>query len=213
MDKKDQNNLIRALPVYLLCVVLVVGMVILYRQKLSKHGNEPLPALITKNLQSMNQPFESVDEVINSRQSWEPVLPDWQGKELPNLTFTLSNGQKKNLSDYDGRQIILIIGATWYPPFRIQIRELQKLAVMGEDKTLAMIALSAESPGTLRTFANDNPGLCEMGSVDFLPEPYSLPDGFPCIFVIDSQRRLKLAATGLIPLPHIRALTKLSLPQ
>ncbi len=212
MDPKDRYNLIHGWPVYLLCAVLIAVMVLLYRQKLSKHGDEPLSELISKNLQSGRSP-QSIDQVINSRQSWEPILPDWQGKELPNLTFTLPNGQKKDLSEYVGRQVVLLLGATWYPPFRIQIRELQELGGMAEDKNMALIAVSAESPEILGAFLKDNPGSVEMGSVDFLPEPFSLPDGFPCIFFIDPQRRLKLAAVGLVPLSHILALASLSLPE
>jgi hypothetical protein len=212
MDKKDRYNLIHGWPVYMLCVVMIAVMVFLYRQKLSKHGNEPLSKMISKNLQS-GRSIQSIDQVINTRQSWEPVLPDWQGKELPNLTFTMPDGKKKDLAGCVGRQVVLLIGATWYPPFRIQIRELQELGGMTEDKNLALIAVSAESSEILGAFLKNNPGPVEMGSVDFLPEPFSLPDGFPCIFFIDPQRRLKLAATGLIPLSHIQALASLSLPE
>ena len=110
MKTQDKKNLIRGWPVYLLCVVLLIGMTILYIQNLSKHGNEPLPDLIAKNLKGPDQPFQSLDDVINSRKTWEPALPDWQGKTLPELTFTKSNGQIGKLSDYEGGQIILIIG-------------------------------------------------------------------------------------------------------
>lgn len=211
MNKKDRNNLIRGMPVYLLCVVLLAGMVILYRQNLSKHGNEPLPKLITKNLQSAGRPSQSVDDVINSRKTWEPILPQWQGKQLPNLTFTLPNGQTKQLSDYAGRQIILILGAVWYPPFKMQLLELEEMTAKDE-MIPAVIALTADSADAIKTFLQNNPTPIEMATVDFLPEPFSLPDGFPCIFFIDPQRRLKLAATGLIPISHIQAITQLTLP-
>jgi thiol-disulfide isomerase/thioredoxin len=211
MDKKDRHNLIHGWPVYLLFAVLIAVMVLLYRQKLIKHSNEPLSKLIAKNLQA-GRSLQSIDQIINSRQSWEPTLPDWQGKTLPNLTFTLPDGQQKNLADYYGRQVVLLIGASWFPPFRLQIRELQELGEFAGDKNLTLIAAVAQPRQTAGALAMDNPGALEVVSVDFLPEPFSLPDGFPCTFFIDPQQRLKLAAVGLVPISHIRALASLSLP-
>jgi len=56
-------------------------------------------------------------------------------------------------------------------------------------------------------------GNFELGSVNFLTEPFSLPDGFPCLFFIDAQGRLKLAAVGLIPFAQMKALIELPLPE
>ena len=87
MESQDRKNLISGWPVYLLCVILLAGMAMLYRQNLSIHGNKSLPELISKNIQGNDHPFQSLDDVINDRKSWEPALPDWQAKELPNFTF------------------------------------------------------------------------------------------------------------------------------
>lgn len=38
--------------------------------------------------------------------------------------------------------------------------------------------------------------------MEFLPEPYSLPDNIPILFLIDAETHLKLAAVGLVPLSH-----------
>ena len=209
MKAQDRKNLINGWPVYLLFIVLAAGMVALYHQRLSKHGNEPLPKLITQNLEETKHTYQNLDDVINSRRTWEPVLPDWQGKILPNLTFTSINGDKKQLTDYEGRQIILVIGATWYAPFKLQLNVLQEVINKLKDENLTLIAVTAESVETMKTFMDENPYNFEAGSVEELSKPYSLPDGFPCIFFINTERQLKLAIVGLIPSSQVQAVVRL----
>ena len=212
MKTQDRKNLIRGMPIYLLCIVLLAGLAILYHQNLSKHGNEPLQDSIAKNLKKLEDPFNSVDDVINNRKSWEPILFDWKGKILPNLTFNSITDGKQQLSDFQGKQIILVIGATWFPPFKIQLDEL--LGLTGkEHENLIVIALCVESIEKITAFGKNKSYPFILGSVDYLPEPYSLPNGFPCIFIIDPERRLKLAAIGLIPLSHLNAILQLALPE
>lgn len=200
-------------PVYLLFAVLLTGMVILYRQHLSKHGNESLPELITKNLEGRDQTFQSLDDVINSRKTWEPVLAKWQDRILPDLTYAKSNGEIGKLSDLEGKQIILVIGATWYPPFRMQLTEFQGFTNAPENQTPVIIGVTAESPHTNQRFIRNNACPFEIASVDFLPEPYSVPEGFPILFFINSEGQLKLAAVGLIPLAQAQAIVTLPLPK
>jgi hypothetical protein len=85
-----------------------------------------------------------------------------------------------------------------------------------EQEPPAVFALTVESLDRLEKFSRDA-GLSgqdvQMGKIEELPEPYSLPDGFPCLFFVDAQGRLKLAATGLIPTLQVEALCRLPLPQ
>ncbi|HOK66035.1 MAG TPA: redoxin domain-containing protein [Anaerohalosphaeraceae bacterium] len=214
IKKDDRKFLIQGLPVYFVLLVLIAGMVILYRQKLSRHGNEPLGDLISKNLRGFQPQYQTIDEVINSRKTWEPVLPDWQGREVPDLTFFLLNGECRHLADYRGRECIVIIGATWFPPFRLQISQvLQALNWMEEEKP-TVIGLTAESLERIEKFSKKlTPEEIQIGRIENLPEPFSLPDGFPCIFFLDAQGRLKLAAIGLIPRVQVEAVCRLPLPE
>ncbi|HOQ04029.1 MAG TPA: redoxin domain-containing protein [Anaerohalosphaeraceae bacterium] len=214
IKKDDRKFLIQGLPVYFVLLVLIAGMVILYRQKLSRHGNEPLGDLISKNLRGLQPQYRSIDDVINNRKTWEPVLPDWQGREVPDLTFFLLNGECRHLADYRGRECIVIIGATWFPPFRLQISQvLQALNWMEEEKP-TVVGLIAESPERIEKFSKKfTPEEIQIGRIENLPEPFSLPDGFPCIFFLDAQGRLKLAAIGLIPRVQVEAVCRLPLPE
>ncbi|MEJ5260159.1 MAG: hypothetical protein WHS88_08230 [Anaerohalosphaeraceae bacterium] len=216
MKKQERYFLIQGLPVYLVLLILIAGMVILYYRKLSKHGNEPLPVLISKNLRGFQPPYQSIDEVINSRKTWEPVLPDWQGRLLPGLSFFLPNGEIRQLEDYRGRDCLLLLGATWFQPFRLQINQILHLLEGMEGDKPSVLVLTTESSEKMETFAKEMSFAAfdvQIGKIDNLPEPYSLPDGFPCLFFIDAQGRLKLAVVGLIPIRQMEAVCRLPLPE
>jgi len=205
MQSQDKKNLIKGLPFYLLMLLLIVGLVVLSRQRGFRAGRGDSPV------------YHSLDEVINSRQTWEPVLADWQGKEVPDLVFVLPNGQTKHLADYRGRECVVIVGATWFPPFRLQLVQAVRVAEAMKESAPAVAALTAETAETLEKFLKGadfaGEGNFELGSVNLLAEPFSLPDGFPCLFFIDGQGRLKLAAVGLIPFAQMKALIELPLPE
>lgn len=212
VKKQERHFLVQGLPVYFVLLILIAGMVILYYRKLSKHGNEPLPVLISKNLRGFQPDYRTLDEVINSRKSWEPVLPDWQGRVLPALPFFLPNGQIGQLEDYRGRDCLVLIGATWFQPFRLQIGQILRLLECMEGEKPAVLVLMAESAEKIETFSKEMSFSAfdvQIGKIDNLPEPYSLPDGFPCLFFVDTQGRLKLAAVGLIPIGQMEAICRL----
>lgn len=217
IQKEDRKFLIQGLPVYLLMLVLIAGMVVLYHRKLSRHGNETLPVLISKNLQGFEPEYHSIDDVINKRKTWEPALPQWQGRELPNLTLYLAGGEPGHLTDYRGRECIVVLGATWFPPFRLQISQILQMFKRLEGEKPAVVVLMAESAERIDAFLKEmsvaEKGQFVIGRVETLPEPFSLPDGFPCLFFVDAQGRLKLAATGLVPWGQLKALCTLPLPQ
>lgn len=214
IKKDDRKFLIQGLPVYFVLLVLIAGMIILYRQKLSRHGNEPLGDLISKNLRGFQPQYQSIDDVINSRKTWDPVLPDWQGRKVPDLAFSLLNGESMHLADYRGRECIVIVGATWFPPFRLQISHALQALNWLEGEKPSVIGLTAESAEKIETFAKKiSSEEVQIGRIENLPEPFSLPDGFPCIFFLDAQGRLKLAAVGLIPRVQVEAVCRLPLPE
>lgn len=216
IKKEDRKFLIQGLPVYFVLLVLIAGMVILYQKKLSKHGNEPLPVLISKNLRGIEPEYRSLDDVINARKSWEPALPDWQGRQVPDFTLILPGGQTRHLADFQGQECVILIGATWFPPFRLQIAQFLQWFEQAESENPFVLALIAESAEKLEAFSKET-ALAEkgiqLGRIEDLPEPFSLPDGFPSLFFVDPQGRLKLAATGLVPAPQLKALCRLPLKQ
>ena len=61
-----------------------------------------------------NQPAESqlaggsLEDVIESRETWDVALPEWSGRAAPDFTVTDVHGAEHRLSDYRGRNVLLV---------------------------------------------------------------------------------------------------------
>lgn len=51
-----------------------------------------------------------------------------EGAQAPDFTLTLSTGKQVKLSDYKGKAVLLHFWATWCPPCRKELPEMNKLA-------------------------------------------------------------------------------------
>ncbi len=89
----------------------------------------------------------SLHNVLSAARTWGPIHTSWYGKEAPDFTMTDINGKEHKLSDYRGRDVMIIFWATWCMPCVIEVPHLISLRnAIGEDE-LAMLAISNERPG------------------------------------------------------------------
>jgi thiol-disulfide isomerase/thioredoxin len=86
----------------------------------------------------------------------EKVMANQQ-KPFPEIRFTetLSGAQKK-LSDYNGKVVVLNIWATWCPPCRREMPDLDKLEQQFSSAGLSVIALSDEDTSTVRQYIEEH---------------------------------------------------------
>jgi peroxiredoxin len=152
-------------------------------------------------------PKISLSEVVRSARTWGPAFESWAGKVAPDFSLTDLEGNQHTLSDYDGKNVMIIFWATWWGPCRMEIPDLIELRnTVGQDK-LAMLAISRESPALLRSFvAQQNVNYTILTQSDRLPKPYAEVNTIPCSFFIDPQGKIKLATVGLLPLSDIKAI-------
>lgn len=63
----------------------------------------------------------------------------------PDFSITLSSGETKKLSDYKGKAVLLHFWATWCPPCRAELPEMnalsERLQAQGEEAKLAFLAV------------------------------------------------------------------------
>lgn len=116
-------------------------------------------------------------------------------------------GKEHKLSDYRGKNIIIILWATWCLPCLREIPHLIELReTISEDK-LAMLAVSDERPQRVKNFVPkakiNYTVLLNQGA---LPGPYNTIKAIPSSFFIDPQGKIKLATMGLISLDEIKAI-------
>ena len=153
------------------------------------------------------QRVESIQDIIAAARTWQPVYVHWCGSMAPDFTLPDINGQQHKLSDYRGKDVIVVFWATWCGPCKMEIPNLIELRnTISQDK-LAILAISNESPDLVKTFVSDQKinytVLLNQGQ---MPIPYGSVTGIPCSFFIDTEGRIKLATEGLLSFDETKAI-------
>jgi thiol-disulfide isomerase/thioredoxin len=155
----------------------------------------------------------SLNDVIKTAKTWSPYFESWSGKPAPDFTLFDITGKQHKLSDYHGKNVMIIFWASWCGPCRMEIPHLIELRkTIGQDK-LAMLAISFIDPRSsteiVKNFIAQNKEInYAVFSVDSseMPAPYNLVDSIPCSFFIDPQGKIKLATIGLLALDDMKAI-------
>jgi peroxiredoxin len=157
-------------------------------------------------------PKPSLRDVIARARNWAPAYASWHGKEAPEFTATDLDGKVHKLSDYRGKNVMLVFWATWCPPCRMEIPHLNELRkTVGEDK-LAILALTYEKPEPVKKFV-------EQGKINYkvllekgdMPVPFGVrriyqTTGIPSSFFVKPDGKIKLATSGLLRLPDMQGI-------
>lgn len=148
-----------------------------------------------------------INDIINAARTWRSAFQGWYGKPAPDFTLKDINGQTHKLSDYKGKNTLIIFWATWCPPCKKEIPDLIELRKTVSENELAMLAISNEKLNTVKRFVTQAKMnytiLIDPGR---LPAPYNAIRGIPSAFFIDRRGNIKLASTGLISLKEIKAI-------
>jgi peroxiredoxin len=160
-------------------------------------------------------PQENLINIIRAasyRGYWGPAFTSWYGRTAPDFTLTDIAGKQHKLSDYKGKNVLLVFWAAWCPPCRMEIPDLIELRKsIGEDK-LGMLAISNEKPDLVKRFVEKQrinyTILLDTGN---MPKPFGFmrvygTSGVPCSFFIDSEGKIRLGTSGLITLNEIKAI-------
>jgi thiol-disulfide isomerase/thioredoxin len=158
-------------------------------------------------------PKLTLNEIIKRSSTWEPAYTNFYGTASPDFTVVDINGQKHTLSQYKGKNVLLVFWATWCPPCLAEIPHLIELRKeIGEDK-LAILGISfVDQRNTIEAI---NKLVKKNPSINYtivpvnpmtMPKPYILINVLPTSFFIDPQGKIKLAAEGLVPLQDSKAI-------
>ncbi|ALX49115.1 TlpA family protein disulfide reductase [Lentibacillus amyloliquefaciens] len=120
------------------------------------------------------------------------------GQIAPDFELTTLEGEPVRLSDYRGQRVIVNFWATWCPPCREEIPDLQKLYDEKDVEILAVdLTKTEESEENVRDFADD----FEMT----FPVPMDVNSevattyqvrAYPTSYMIDSNGRIQFSAMG-----------------
>lgn len=157
-------------------------------------------------------PKPSLNDIIRAARTWGPAYTSWYGKTAPNFTLTDITGKQHRLSDYRGKDVILIFWAVWCPPCRVEIPHLIELRkTIGENK-LAILAISNEKPDLVKGFvAKQRINYTVLLDKGDMPNPFGVmriyrTTGIPGSFFINPEGKIKLATAGMLSLDSIKAI-------
>lgn len=145
--------------------------------------------------------------IIAAASSWGPILSDFYGKQMPDFTVKDITGKTQKLSDYRGKEVMVVLWATWCMPCVQEIPHLIALRdIFSEDK-LAILAISNESADTVKAMADDKrmtyTVIAHKGD---LPAPFSSIRGYPSAFLISPDGTLKICTEGGLHLSEMKAI-------
>ena len=164
------------------------------------------------SVNSKNTNHKDLEKIIKSGKTWNTSFTTWTGKKAPDFVFNDIEGNQHRLSDYHGKDILVVFWATWCPACTMEIPHLIDLRkTYGEDK-LAILAISNEPTEFLKLFATEkgiNYKLVSSGNSS-LPAPFTDVRSIPTTFFIDKTGRIKLTTEGLVSLEEIKAILSIN---
>jgi thiol-disulfide isomerase/thioredoxin len=156
----------------------------------------------------------SLNDVIRFRRGWNTTFTSWYGKMAPDFHLTDITGKQHRLSDYRGKDVMLVFWATWCGPCIMEMPSLIELRKTTDEDKLAMLAISyitTMPPNTTEMVK----GMVEQRKMNYtvisvdvsnVSAPYNQVRGIPCSIFIDSEGKIKLATVGVLSLDAIKAI-------
>lgn len=150
---------------------------------------------------------EALKGIIYRRRTWNPILTNFYGKEMPDFKVMDISGKTHNLKDYRGKNVLVVMWATWCVPCLEEIPHLKALReIMPADK-LAILAISSEPADAVKTTAeSEGMTYTVISHRGRLPEPFSNIRGYPSAFFIRPNGTLKLVVEGGSQLGEMKAI-------
>ncbi|MCS6873372.1 MAG: TlpA family protein disulfide reductase [Pyrinomonadaceae bacterium] len=129
------------------------------------------------------------------------------GQDKPkayDFSFADLQGNLKNLSDLNGKVVLLLFWSTSCPICQAEITSLNELASKHKDKNVVFLALTVESPEKTRKFLEKHNFLFDVAFVDLgTASEYGERDErgnfflvYPTYFLIDEKGRITLKEKG-----------------
>jgi peroxiredoxin len=152
----------------------------------------------------------SLENIVKSAQTWEVSFAPWLGSQAPDFTLEDIEGRRHTLSDYQGRDVLVVFWATWCPACNAEIPHLIELRKAFPKDKLAILAICAEPPGYVGRFAAAraiNYPVASLNGVR-LPAPFGSVALVPTTFFLDRAGVIKLAAVGPVPFDEAKAIVQ-----
>ena len=127
-----------------------------------------------------------------------PPCPDL-GKSAPDFTLQAVDGKTVNLSDFQGKTVILNFWATWCGPCQLETPFFQAIHDEQAEKGVVILAIDIkESAATVKNFANSKgmtfPILLDTEAK--VAQKYCIPNVLPITLFINAEGIIKARKVG-----------------
>ncbi len=196
MRPQDKRNLINAWPMYVLLIVLAALTCRYYLKNPLKNANKSLDDVISHNLDPTG-----LKSIVNGpKRGWDAAYRKFWGQPAGNLAYTTIAGQTGKLRDLRGKTVLVVFWATWCPSCRQEISHLITLRNEFSAEELEIVAISSESPDTVKSFAAMEGINYTVVAGDFtVSSPFDAVLNIPSSFFIDKNGIVKTGAIGNVP--------------
>ena len=178
-----------------------------FAESTGESAKSDMPLHAPRRTKPTAAPKASLNDIIKAARTWRPAYNLWFGEMAPDFTLTDITGKKHKLSDYRGKNVLIIFWATWCRPCLMEIPDLIALRnIISEDK-LAMLAISSENPALVKKFvAQRKINYTVLSDRGTMPTPFNAIRSIPCSFFISPDGKIKLGTVGLLSLGTIKAI-------
>jgi peroxiredoxin len=148
-----------------------------------------------------------IKSIVAAARTWSPILSNFYGKQTPDFTVTDIRGKTHKLSDYRGKDVMIVFWATWCMPCKEEIPHLIALRNIFSVDKLAILAISNESVNTVKAMADEeNMNYTVISYQSELPGPFGGIESIPTAFFIRPDGTLKICTQGGLQLGEMKAI-------
>ncbi len=142
---------------------------------------------------------------INSKLLDHKASPPGVGDPAPDFSYTLPDGSVHKLSDYRGKKILINFWATWCPPCKAEMPDIQEAANRFKDEDFMVLALSQDmQPQLIEPFARE-----KQLTIPLIPDPQGEiaskygARGLPTSFFVHPDGTISSGVVGMLDIDSI----------
>ena len=177
------------------------------------------PADVNSAAKKVLPPVEktNMEKLLEENWFWKQIGKEWYGTRVPDVNLTDIDGKHHKISDYRGKDIIVLSFTWWCPGSEAQVKyfmiELRKEISENE---LGILGIAAQTPYNndslekLKEFIAKykvNFPVCYI-TPEATPAPFNSNMNVPCTYFIDRNGVMKLAIQDIITIKDLKRVLK-----
>ncbi len=179
--------------------------------KTQKSGADIVEAEPPK-MKAENKSGLKMDVLLKDAFQWKLLAKNWYGKWAGDFTLTDINGKVHKLSDYRGKDVIVLSWAVWCPGCQSQIAILNEIRERISKDKLAILAVCYQTNTGKDTLKMVKEYAAKHKirfpvfyvALDAVPSPFDMNLFVPASYFIDSRGNLKLAVEDIVSIKYIQ---------